>query len=79
MKFLTSLLTGGAKRFHDLPRDINSTNSSARELIPISFAAACSISISLELRRARAQAQEMCQSVIGRGDKSVNGRACVAT
>lgn len=43
MNFLTSLLTGGAKRFHDLPWDINSANSSTCELIHIACAGPYSV------------------------------------
>lgn len=45
MNFLTSLLTGGAKRFHNLPWDINSANLSTCELIHIASAGPYSISI----------------------------------
>lgn len=38
MHFLTSLLTGGVKRFQDLPRDINSANLSSCKLIHIASA-----------------------------------------
>lgn len=38
MNFLTSLLTGGVKRFHDLPWDINSGNLSSCKLIHIASA-----------------------------------------
>lgn len=49
MKFLTSLLTGGAKRFHELPWDINWANLSTCELIHIASVDPCSISICLQL------------------------------
>lgn len=49
MNFLTSLLTGGAKHFHNLPWDINSANLSTCELIHIASAGPYSISIWLEL------------------------------
>lgn len=45
MKFLTSFLTGGAKRFHHLPWDINSANLSTRKLIHIGAADPYSIQV----------------------------------
>lgn len=53
MNFLTSLLTEGAKRFHNLPGDINSANLSTCELIHIASAGPYSMSISLELLHVR--------------------------
>lgn len=49
MKFLTSLLTGGAKRFHKLPWDINSANLSTCKLIHFASVDPRSISICLQL------------------------------
>lgn len=45
MNFLTSLRTGGAKRFHDLPWDINSANLYMCELNNIGSAGPHSMSI----------------------------------
>lgn len=53
MNFLTSLLTGGTERFHDLPWDINSANSSTCELIHLASAGPYSVRIWLELLHVR--------------------------
>lgn len=78
MNFLTPLLTGGAKRFHHLPWDINSANSSTCELIHISLFWSL-LPFSWTFIWCLCVHAKMCQGVIVGGDKSVNGRACVAT